>query len=101
MLTSFRESLREDFHLRRRWHMMALLLPPLLLFLFGGLNFVRVISLVGGIAISIDMILLVMIYAQAKQKGTRIPEYTLSLPKILLYGMMVLFALGALYTVVS
>ncbi len=101
ILTSFRESLKEDFHLRRRWHMMALLLPPLLLFLFGGLNFVRVISLVGGIAVSIDMILLIMIYAQAKQKGTRIPEYTLSLPKIILYSMMVLFALGALYTVVS
>ena len=100
LLTSFRTSLREDFQLRRKGDFLLPLLPPLVFFLLGVQNFIGIISLVGGVAVSIDMILLLFVYAKAKNHGDRIPEYSISIPKFVLYGMMLIFALGAIYTLV-
>ncbi len=101
MITAFRASLREDFKLRRKGDFLLPLVPPFVLFLFGVRNFIEILSLVGGIAVSIDMILLLLIYAKAKNHGNRIPEYSVNIPKPVLYGIMLLFALGAIYTLVA
>ena len=99
IITAFRMSLREDFQLRRRGDFLLPLLPGLILFLLGVRNFIEIIGLVGGIAVSIDMILLLMVYAKSKEKGNRIPEYSLNIPRLLLYLMMGIFTIGALYTI--
>ena len=101
VVSAFRASLQEDFKLRRRRDFLVLLLPPLALYLFGAQGFISVIGLVGGVAVSIDMILLLLVYARAKDGGNRIPEYTMRIPNIAIYLMMFLFALGAVYTLVS
>ena len=101
MITAFRTSLREDFKLRRKGDFLLPLVPPFVLFLLGVRNFIEILSLVGGIAVSIDMILLLLIYAKAKNHGNRIPEYSVNIPKPVLYGIMLLFALGAIYTLVA
>lgn len=99
IVTAFRTSLREDFRLRRRGDFFLPLLPALVLFLAGVRNFIAILSLVGGVAVSIDAILLIFVYAKAKEKGDRIPEYSLAIPRPALYGMILLFALGAVYTI--
>ncbi|MEK7615823.1 MAG: aromatic amino acid transport family protein [Patescibacteria group bacterium] len=101
IVTAFRTSLREDLHLRRRGDFLLPLLPPVILFLLGVQNFIEIIGLVGGVAVSIDMILLLFVYAKAKDHGTRIPEYSMNIPNSVLYGMMLLFACGALYTLIA
>ncbi|MEK7583269.1 MAG: aromatic amino acid transport family protein [Patescibacteria group bacterium] len=101
VITAFRTSLREDFKLRRKADFLLPLIPPFALFLLGVRNFIEILSLVGGIAVSIDMILLLLIYAKAKDHGNRIPEYSINIPKVVLYGIMILFALGAVYTLVT
>lgn len=98
--TAIRTSLKEDLHLRRGSDFLLAIMPPFLLFLFGVRNFVEIIGLVGGVAVSIDMILLLFVYAKAKDHGTRIPEYSMNIPNPVLYFMMALFALGAIYTLV-
>lgn len=98
ILTAFRTSLKEDFNLTGKFNFLLILLPPLLLFLLGVRNFIGIIGFVGGVAVSIDMILLLLIYAKTKTNGNRIPEYSLRLPHTILYAAMILFALGAIYT---
>lgn len=97
--TALRESLREDFKIRRHWLWVLALLPPYLLFLSGIRNFIDIIGLVGGVAVSLQLVLLIFLYVKAKKNGERVPEYSIRVPSWALYLMITLFALGAVYTV--
>ncbi len=98
LMSAFRASLREDFRLRHRAAFILPLLPAFGLYVLGVQNFIEILSLVGGVAVSIDMMLLFFMYDKVKEKGDRIPEYSLDIPPLLIYGIMGIFILGALYT---
>jgi len=98
--TSLKESLQEDFKIRRRWMWILAILPPYLLFLLGIRNFIDIISLVGGVAVSVHLILLIMMYVKAKRNGDRLPEYSIRLPIWTMYLLMLVFAAAAVYTIV-
>jgi len=100
MATSLRESLEEDFKMKARLVWILALTPPYILFLSGIRNFVDIISLVGGVAVSAQLILMIFLYAKAKKEGERIPEYAVRIPNWALYLMMLVFAAGAFYTVI-
>ena len=97
--TALRESLREDFRIKRRWLWVLALLPPYLLFLSGIRNFIDIIGLVGGVAVSLQLVLLIFLYVKAKKNGERVPEYSIRVPSWALYLMILFFGLGAVYTV--
>jgi hypothetical protein len=46
------------------------------------------------------MVILIFMYASARKHGDRMPEYSIRLPMPLLYLMMLIFAAGAVYTVI-
>ena len=94
----FRESLAEDFRLRRKRDFILLILPAYLLFMFGVTNFISILGLVGGIAVGLDMILLLFVYVKAKKFGERIPEYTMRIPVAVIYAMIFFFSLTAIYS---
>jgi len=98
LATSLKESFQEDFNFRRLEAWLLVVLPPYLLYLSGIRNFIDIIGLVGGVAISLEMILLILVYASAKKNGERIPEYSVYLPQPVLYLMMLIFAAAAAYT---
>lgn len=98
MAITLRESLEEDFRIRRKWVWILAMIPPYLLFLLGVRNFIDIISLVGGLAISLQTVLLLFLYVKAKHSGERIPEYSIRLPVWAIYLMMLFFAAGAGYT---
>lgn len=98
--TALKESFQEDFRFRRRWAWLLAVLPPYALYLSGIRNFIDIIGLVGGVAVSIEMVILIFMYASARKKGERLPEYSIRLPLPLLYLMMLIFATGAVYTVI-
>ena len=98
--TSLKESFQQDFRFKHRWAWLLTVLPPYFLYLSGIRNFIDIISLVGGVAVSIEMVILIFMYASARKKGERMPEYSIRLPLPLLYLMMLIFAAGAVYTVI-
>lgn len=97
--TALKKSFQEDFHFRRRWAWSLAVLPPYLLYLSGIRNFIDIIGLVGGLAISIETVILIFVYASARKHGDRMPEYSIRLPMPILYLMMAIFAAGAVYTI--
>ncbi len=96
---ALKESFQQDFHFKRKWTWILVIIPPYLLFLSGIRNFIDILGLVGGISISIEAILLIFTYIKAKKNGERIPEYSVMLPKWCLYLAIAIFSLGAIYTV--
>lgn len=96
---ALRESLDHDFRFKRKWIWLLAMIPPYLLFLSGIRNFIDIISLVGGVAVSLQIILMIFLHVKAKRNGERVPEYSIRLPVWSLYLMMFIFGLGAVYTV--
>ncbi|MBI2062930.1 MAG: hypothetical protein HYT61_01665 [Candidatus Yanofskybacteria bacterium] len=99
LATALNESLQQDFHFGKRWAWFLTVIPPYMLFLSGVRNFIDIISLVGGVAVSIEVVILIFLYAKVRKKGDRVPEYSIRLPIPVLYLMMLLFAAGAVYTI--
>lgn len=99
--TALKESLHQDFHFNSKISWIFVSIVPYALFLSGVRNFIDVIGLVGGVAVSIDSIILIFIYVKARKKGKRMPEYSFRVPNFVLYLLMLLFVFGALYTLFS
>jgi len=97
---ALKESLNYDFHFKRKWVWLLAMVPPYLLFLSGIRNFIDIIGLVGGVAISLQSILMIFLYVKAKKNGERIPEYSIRLPNWNLYLIMLIFGLALVYTLI-
>jgi len=86
-----------DFRIHKLKAWLLVVVPPFLLFLAGMRTFVDVISLAGGVALGIEHIIIVLMYAKAKSNGDRVPEYSLRIPSWLLWIIMAVFAGGVVY----
>jgi len=74
-------------------------LPPLALYLTGWDNFITIISLVGGVFLGVDVTLMILTYLKAKKYGDLKPAYSLNLPRLLVYALILFFILGAIYEI--
>ncbi len=72
---------------------------PLILFIAGLRNFITTIGFVGTIIGVIEGIIIILIFKKAKILGDREPEYSLNIPLILLYFLMLILILGAIFQV--
>ena len=90
-----------DFDIPRVKAWALVVFPPAFLYLAGIRTFVNVISLAGAVAIALEGIILVFIYAKAKHKGHRVPEYSLHIPKWILYALIFVFIAGMAYAFIS
>jgi len=70
---------------------------PLILFLLGFRNFINTIGFVGTIIGAVEGIIIILIFKNAKKLGDREPEYSLKIPSMLLYFLMAIFILGAVF----
>lgn len=87
----------QDFKIHRFNAWLLAVAPPMVLFLAGIRSFIGIISLAGGIALALEQILVVFLYAKAKSKGDRLPEYSLNIPTWLLYILIAIFSIGIVY----
>ena len=87
----------QDFKIHRFNAWLLAVAPPLVLFLLGIRSFIGIISLAGGVALALEQILIVFLYAKAKSKGDRLPEYSLNIPTWLLYILITVFSVGIVY----
>lgn len=101
MGVSLKESFQYDFKLKKSTAWLLVILPPLLLFYLGMNNFIDVIGVVGGVALSLEGIFLLFLYLKAKKLGDREPEYSLSVPRAAIYLLVVVFAFAIVYTLIN
>lgn len=73
---------------------------PLIAYLCKLRDFVAVIGFLGATLAGFQMILLILIYRQAKRTGRRQPEYSLKLPSIVYYGLILMLGLGVIYQII-
>lgn len=69
-----------DFKLPRFVAWLLALTPPYLFFLWQVRDYIKVIGFSGGVAFSIELIILLLVYHKVKKQGHRMPEYSLHLP---------------------
>lgn len=91
------ETFQYDFKMSRIKSWLLVVTPPMTLYLAGIRSFVDIVSLAGGVAIGLEQILIVFLYAKAKSRGTRIPEYSLEIRAWLLYLLIAMFSTGIVY----
>jgi len=73
---------------------------PFLIFLFGLRDFIMVIDMVGGVVISLEMIILVFIYWKASQEGEVCPvQYKLHHSLLIVMTALTIFTLGSIYSI--
>ncbi|MFH1292343.1 MAG: aromatic amino acid transport family protein [bacterium] len=99
---STRDSLTWDYKIPTQVSALVTCMVPLVVFLLGLRQFIMAINIVGGIFISLEMLLIILIYWKAKQKGDLDPgKYKLH--HTLLLAILLIFALavGAMYSVLK
>ena len=87
-----------DYGFSKKVSWLLVIVPPFMLFLGGLRNFIDVIGLAGGVAISLEAFVLIMVFIKAKSHGDRLPEYSMSIPLWFLYLIAVVFLGGIGYT---
>ncbi len=99
---SFRDSLHWDFHIPRWIATTIMSIIPLVLFLFGVRSFINTLDVVGGVFISIAMLLTIWIYWSAQNRGD-VPKGKFHLHHTLILAMVLVLALsfGAVYSVLK
>ena len=83
-------------------HLAAWLLTctiPLIAFLSGLNEFIRVIGLIGSVVGGAEGIIMILIWRRAKKRGNRQPEYSLKLPALIPAFLFLIFFAGIIYQI--
>lgn len=97
---ALRDSMKWDFKLSRGISTILVCGVPFLVFIFGLRGFIEAIDIVGGVFMSMEMLLILLIYWKAKQKGDlRVGKYKLYHTSLLLVLLLLALTFGAIYSV--
>jgi len=86
-----------DYRLSKAKAFFLVFSVPLLIVLFNLTSFITIIGMTGAIAGGLDGILITLMYWKAKMLGDRKPEYSLNLPKVVGFLVIIFFSLGIAY----
>ncbi len=100
---SLKEMYMYDYRMKERKSWFLACSIPLILFvlLYFGIQqdrFFKIIDLAGGIAMTLQGILIVLIFNKAKKLGERKPEYSIKQNKFISTSLILIFLLGMIYT---
>lgn len=99
---AFRDSLHWDYKVSHRVSTALVLSLPMIMFLLGLRGFIAAIDIVGGIFVSLSMIMSVLIYWRAKQRGhLKRSNYQLHHTAWFVAVLLFAFSIGALYSVIK
>ncbi len=90
-----------DFKVNKNLSWFIVCFLPLALYLFGFNDFIKIISLSGGVLLATSAILMILIYFKAKKEGDVEPGYTMNLPKFFVYFLVLFFIIGAIYELIN
>jgi len=99
---SFRDSLCWDYKLPKILALVCVLVPPLVMFVLGMRGFITVLSVVGGIAVSIEMLLILLIYIRARrQKQLKKEDFSVRYGYTLVLMLLFVLFIGAFQTIID
>lgn len=113
MATSFlslglglKEMYNYDYKMKNLTSWILACFVPLILFILLSLyikqeKFFSIIDLTGGIAMTLQGILIVLMFKRAKRLGERKPEYSIKDNKFVSAAIIVIFLLGMIFTVLD
>ncbi len=90
-----------DFKVNKHLSWLIVCFLPLALFLFGLTDFIKIVSISGGVLLSTNAVLMILIYLKAKKMGDMKPGYTINLPKVFIYFLVLFFIVGAVYELIT
>lgn len=97
---SLRDSLSWDYKVPKIMAVSIVCGVPFLLFLFGLRQFIAVIDMVGGIIISLELLLLILIYWRAKQMSKlKKKKFQVHHAALLIAVLILAFTVGAIYSI--
>ena len=73
---------------------------PLVMYFFGFSDFIKIFSVAGAVLGGCEGLLLLAIWARARKKGKRAPEYSVNMEKILVFILSVAFLAGIVYEII-
>lgn len=89
-----------DYKMNKHLAWVLTCFVPLIAYLCHLRDFVAVIGFLGATLSGLEGILMVKIYWRAKKMGRRQPEYSLRVPRLVSYGLIVLLSLGIVYQII-
>ena len=98
---TMRRTFQFDYNKSQLRSTVYALIIPLVFFLLGVRNFIGILGLAGGLILSIQSILIVITYWRAYKKGDREPEFTHGPQLLVGIVLLILFAVGALVTMLT
>ncbi|OGN10213.1 MAG: hypothetical protein A3J46_05925 [Candidatus Yanofskybacteria bacterium RIFCSPHIGHO2_02_FULL_41_11] len=99
--TALSEIFQYDYGIKKFFSWVLVVIPPIIFFIGGIRTFIDIIGLAGAVALALEMAILVLIYIKAKKHGKRNPEYSLSVPKFILYFLVLIFVAGIGYALIN
>lgn len=94
------EAFLYDFGVNRNLSHILIAIVPITFVLLGWRNFIGTISFLGAVMGGFESIAMILAYLKAKKIGDRNPEYSLKIPNLVYYFLILVFSLGIIYTVV-
>jgi len=99
---SMRDSLAWDYNFKYKTASLPIILVPLIIFLLGLRQFIDAINIVGGVFVSFEMLLIILIYWQAKNKGDLNPgKYKLHHSWLLVVLLLASLMVGTVYSILN
>ena len=99
---SLRDSLNWDFKIKQKLAALPVIFIPLIIFVLGLRQFISAINIVGGVFVSLEMLLVILIYWQAKNKGDLEPsKYKLHHTWLLVALLLLALIFGVIYSIVN
>lgn len=99
---AMRDSMSWDFKISPGLSTILVCGAPFLLFVLGLRSFVQAMDIVGGVFISMEMFLVLLIYWRAKQRGDlSVGKYKLHHATLLVILLLIALSIGTVYSVVK
>ncbi len=91
--------LSSDFGIRPTLATILTAAIPAVLYALGVHDFIRIIGLVGAVAIGFDSIMVLILHRRIVGHGSREPEFRLRIPTLIRWGLVLVFGFGAVFEV--
>ncbi len=89
-----------DFNINKGTAGLLVVLIPVVAFGLGLQSFVKIIGFLGSVTVALSSIAIIFIFIAAKKKGDLEPEYQIAPRRLLLIGLVILFAIGFIHQLI-
>lgn len=90
-----KDTFKYDYDVDSWKSFLVTVIPPIILFALGMRSFIEVLGFTGTIIGALEGTAIILIFKEVKQKRDKKPDYSISVPTVLLYLLMGVFLAGA------